>query len=192
MNTSSSAYIVMPGPPITNVVCCNRSPSHITTDSQSAKSVSVSGAHLGPATNFTSALRFSSDSCGFVIFVAATLTRGRVCNLLYNCFWALPEQSLLGGSPAELTALFYFPSARGYNVSCPVSLHNIQSTPICSPAVHKDYSVGVLPEVMGLERGSLSLVSTIEELLEGKSRGSGLENQEYGRRDPSRWPRGTI
>jgi hypothetical protein len=42
-----------------------------------------------------------------------------------------------------------------------------------------------------LERGSLSLVSTVEELLERKSSGSGLENREYGRRDPSRWPRGT-
>jgi hypothetical protein len=37
-----------------------------------------------------------------------------------------------------------------------------------------------------LERGLLSLVSTIEELLEGKSIGSGLEKREYGRRDPSR------
>jgi hypothetical protein len=26
---------------------------------------------------------------------------------LYNCFWALPEQSLLDRSPAELTAIFY-------------------------------------------------------------------------------------
>jgi hypothetical protein len=40
-------------------------------------------------------------------FVAPSLTRGRVCNLLYNCFWALPEQSLLGRSPAELTIIFY-------------------------------------------------------------------------------------
>jgi hypothetical protein len=39
-------------------------------------------------------------------FVAPSLTRGRVCKLLYNCFWVLPEQSLLGQSPAELTALF--------------------------------------------------------------------------------------
>jgi hypothetical protein len=46
-------------------------------------------------------------------------------------------------------------------------------------------------EVVGLERGSLSLVSTIEELLERKRSGSGLENLEYGRRDPSRWPRDT-
>jgi hypothetical protein len=40
-------------------------------------------------------------------FVAPSLTRGRVCNLQYNCFWVLPEQSLLGRSPAELTTIFY-------------------------------------------------------------------------------------
>jgi hypothetical protein len=40
-------------------------------------------------------------------FVASFLTKGRVCNLLYNCFWALIEQSLLCRSPAELTAIFY-------------------------------------------------------------------------------------
>jgi hypothetical protein len=34
--------------------------------------------------------------------------------------------------------------------------------------------------------GLLSLVSTIEVLLEIKSSGSGLEIPEYGRRDPSR------
>jgi hypothetical protein len=45
---------------------------------------------------------------------------------------------------------------------------------------------------VGLERGPLSLVSTIEELLRRKSSGSGLENRDYGRRDPSRWPRGTL
>jgi hypothetical protein len=33
---------------------------------------------------------------------------------------------------------------------------------------------------VGLEQGPLSLVSTIEELLEKKSSGSGLENREYG------------
>jgi hypothetical protein len=45
---------------------------------------------------------------------------------------------------------------------------------------------------VGLERGSLSLVSTTEELLERQSSGSSLESQEHGRRDPSRWPRGTL
>jgi hypothetical protein len=43
-----------------------------------------------------------------------------------------------------------------------------------------------------LERGPLSLVSAIEELLGKKSSGSGPESREYGRRDPSRWPRGTL
>jgi hypothetical protein len=38
---------------------------------------------------------------------ARSLTRGRVCNLLHNCFWALPKQSLSGRSPAELTTIFY-------------------------------------------------------------------------------------
>jgi hypothetical protein len=35
---------------------------------------------------------------------------------------------------------------------------------------------------VGLEHGPLSLVSTIEELLERKSSGSGLEIREYGRK----------
>jgi hypothetical protein len=37
-------------------------------------------------------------------------------------------------------------------------------------------------EVMGLERGPLSLVNTIEDLLGRESSGFGLENIEYGRR----------
>jgi hypothetical protein len=36
------------------------------------------------------------------------------------------------------------------------------------------------------ERGPLSLVSTVEELLERKVAAPGLENREYGRRDPQR------
>jgi hypothetical protein len=47
-------------------------------------------------------------------------------------------------------------------------------------------------ELVGLERGPLSLVSAIEELLGRKSDGSGREIREYGQRDPSRWPRGTL
>jgi hypothetical protein len=50
----------------------------------------------------------------------------------------------------------------------------------------------ILWEVAGLERGPFSLVSTTEELPERKSSGSDLENLEYGRRSPSRWPRGTL
>jgi hypothetical protein len=40
-------------------------------------------------------------------------------------------------------------------------------------------------EVVGLERGPLSLLSTTEELLERKSSSSGLESREYSHRDPS-------
>jgi hypothetical protein len=45
---------------------------------------------------------------------------------------------------------------------------------------------------VGLEQGPLSLVRTIEELLEWKSSGSGLENRINGRGDPLRWPRDTL
>jgi hypothetical protein len=47
-------------------------------------------------------------------------------------------------------------------------------------------------EVVGLKRGPLSHVSTIEELLERKSSGFGLESREYVRRELSRWPSGTL
>jgi hypothetical protein len=42
-----------------------------------------------------------------------------------------------------------------------------------------------------VNRGPLSLVSTIEELHERKSNSSGLENRDYGRRDLLQWPRDT-
>jgi hypothetical protein len=45
---------------------------------------------------------------------------------------------------------------------------------------------------VGLERGTLSLVIKIEELLQRKSSGCGLEIREYCRRDPSRQPRDNI
>jgi hypothetical protein len=47
-------------------------------------------------------------------------------------------------------------------------------------------------EVVGLERGPLSLVSTTEELLGRKSSCSGLEIREYGPEDPLCWPRKTL
>jgi hypothetical protein len=47
-------------------------------------------------------------------------------------------------------------------------------------------------EVVGLERGLLSLVIIPEELLIGNNSRSGLECWEYGRMDSSRWPRDTL
>jgi hypothetical protein len=47
-------------------------------------------------------------------------------------------------------------------------------------------------EVVGLERGPLSHVSTTEELLGRKSSGSCLENRDYHYKDPSRLPHDTL
>jgi hypothetical protein len=47
-------------------------------------------------------------------------------------------------------------------------------------------------EVVGLERGPLSLMSTTEELLGRKSCGFVLGNWDYDRRDPPRWPRDIL
>jgi hypothetical protein len=47
-------------------------------------------------------------------------------------------------------------------------------------------------EVVGLERGPLSLVRIIEELLERKSSGFGQENRINGRGDPLRWSRDNL
>jgi hypothetical protein len=43
----------------------------------------------------------------------------------------------------------------------------------------------IFREVVGLERGLLSLVNAIEELFGRKRSGSGLKNRDYGRREPS-------
>jgi hypothetical protein len=53
-------------------------------------------------------------------------------------------------------------------------------------------SLNINKRTVGLERGPLSLVSTTEELLGRNSSGSGLESREYGRRNSSRWPCGTL
>jgi hypothetical protein len=61
----------------------------------------------GTRDQFFFLLEISFRQLRLCYFVAPSLTRGRVCNLLYNCFLALPQQSLLVRSPAELTAIFY-------------------------------------------------------------------------------------
>jgi hypothetical protein len=61
----------------------------------------------GTRDQFFFLLKISFRQLRVCYFVVPSLTRGRICNLLYNCFWALPDQSLLSRSPAELTAIFY-------------------------------------------------------------------------------------
>jgi hypothetical protein len=89
--------------------------------------------------------------------------------------------------PASYISLqmdFWWPPLR---FSCQSSWLQIQR----SELVSRRYQI--FWEVVGLERGTLSLVSKIEKLLlERKSSDSGPEIRDYGRRDPSRWPRGTL
>jgi hypothetical protein len=67
--------------------------------------------HVNLVQLFINATRITNDNwsqvTGSWFWRQLQLTRGRVCKLLFNCLWALPEQSLLGRCPAELTALFY-------------------------------------------------------------------------------------
>jgi hypothetical protein len=67
--------------------------SYITTDSQSA-SLSWCQALIWDMWPIFFRHEISCRQLRLCYFVAPSLTRGRVCNLLYNCFWALPEQSL--------------------------------------------------------------------------------------------------
>jgi hypothetical protein len=60
----------------------------------------------GTRDQFFFLLEISFGQLRLCYFVAPSLTRGRVI-YLYNFFWALPKQSVLGRSSAELTATFY-------------------------------------------------------------------------------------
>jgi hypothetical protein len=62
--------------------------------------------------------------------------------------------------------------------------HNFQCAVVSNYGRGFDYRPYQIFYEMGLERGPLSLVSTIEELLGKKSSDSGLEKREYGSRDP--------
>jgi hypothetical protein len=55
----------------------------------------------GPVTNFSFSLKFLQTVASLLFCGALSDER------IHCCFWALPEQSLSGPSPAELTTLFY-------------------------------------------------------------------------------------
>jgi hypothetical protein len=46
----------------------------------------------GTSDQFFFLLEISFRQLRLCYFVAPSLTRGRICNLMFNCFWALPEQ----------------------------------------------------------------------------------------------------
>jgi hypothetical protein len=57
----------------------------------------------GTRSQFFLLLEISFRQLRVYYFVAPSPTRGRVCDLLYNCFRVLPEQSLLG----SMSRIFY-------------------------------------------------------------------------------------
>jgi hypothetical protein len=124
-----------------------------------------------------------------------------------RCFWAWPTfcPHFLRKHPSgSLVWLFAF-SIKASIASWPSPLWFSLSSGSCRPPL---WSSGqshwlqiqrfgfdslryqIFWEVLGLERGPLSHVNTIEELL-GNS-GSGLESREYCRKDTLRWPRDTT
>jgi hypothetical protein len=100
----------------------------------------------------------------------------------------------------SVTRLISFRYSFRLNLTIPLDKHKLERGRLCGPVVrvlgYRSGGPGSISfttskkKVVGLERGPLSLVSTTEELFE--SSGSFLENREYGRRDPSCWPRCTL
>jgi hypothetical protein len=72
---------------------------------------------------------FRSENCRFLDVRRPLWRENGSVIYLYNCFWALPEQSLSGPSPAELMTIFYYlirdsPSLQG-QVPVFISARNI-------------------------------------------------------------------
>jgi hypothetical protein len=61
----------------------------------------------GTCDQFFFLLEISFKQLRLCFFVAPSLTRGRVCNLLVELLLGLARAVTIGRSPAELTAIFY-------------------------------------------------------------------------------------
>jgi hypothetical protein len=134
MQGPDSAHPYMEFTKVANYLTLKISRSRITTNSQSASQSWCQAPIWGPrlillspwnflqavaCLLFCSALSDERMGLWFTCTIASAPCQSShswVCPLwwedesviyLYNCFWALPEQSLLGRSPAELTAIFY-------------------------------------------------------------------------------------
>jgi hypothetical protein len=125
-----------------------------------SQSLFLSGIHLGPKTRFL----LTSNSCWCW---APSLTRGWVCRL--SLLLALASAVML--------------NSRQYYIRFGPPLWSSGSSWLqiqCPGFDSRHYQI--VWELVGLQWGPLSLVSTIEKLLERKSCFSGLENRDYGRR----------
>jgi hypothetical protein len=136
---------------------------------------------------------------GFLWFSSLPSTKCRDTNSSFH----IPSNS----------SFIYHPTIRRYRVSIlKTSLNNPRKTRIADTG-SKDRLCGLVVRVscyrsrgpgfdsrryqifwvvVGLERGSFSLMNTTEGQLGRNSSASGLENREYGSGDPLRWPRDTL
>jgi hypothetical protein len=112
-----------------------KSKSHC--DRQSVgQSVLVSGARLGPTTNFSSSLKFPLGSLRGCYFVAPSLTRWRVCNLLVQLLLSLARAVTLGSKSRRthghiLLSYFRLPQPGGPGPRYSTSGHCVDS--VCKP-----------------------------------------------------------
>jgi hypothetical protein len=126
--------------------------------------------------------------------LAHALCKRRMIDQLRSCNILLNIVVLLLGWYEYITSFIYcWPEESSWKWS--------KTTPLCSSGqsswlqIQKSWfdsrRYQIFWEVVGLERGPLSLVSTIEELHGRNDSGSCLENREYARRDQSYWLLGT-
>jgi hypothetical protein len=111
------------------------------------QSVLLSDSNLEPMTRFC----FLSDDCGFLDVWHPLWREDGSVIYLYNCFWALPEHSLLGRSPAELLShlrpptwrarsMYLYPPGTGWPSYTPGNC-----LPFLSPlTTRRDYGGGIL------------------------------------------------
>jgi hypothetical protein len=134
-----------------------------------------------------------------------------------TCKWYKTCLSLLRRLKSMLSAVSHEPEHSFYLVMCEWEAHHRLPQMFAHRSIHPQveesrshYSLSgqssllkiqrsgcdsrryqIFCEVVFVERGPLSLVSTTEELLRRKSSGPGLQSRTYGYRYPSCWPRDT-
>jgi hypothetical protein len=131
-----------------------------------------------------------SEICGFVD-VGHPMWR-EDGSVVSNPCWASPTQSFSVPSPAGLTTILWYHvhvecyTTAAYERVDWVLWSSGQSSWLQIQRFGFDsWRYQIFWEVADLERGPLSLVSTIEEPSERKISGSGLENRHYGSRELS-------
>jgi hypothetical protein len=136
-------------------------------------------------------------------------TRPEAVRVSAICMFSPTDPVFTCSTQSQLTADARESHARSIHSSFPRNRHNLTlaemlhtaawwqlnaqgSCPHIQSSWFNFRSYHIFWEAVALDRGPLSLVSTIEDLLGTQISGSGLEIREYGSRHPSRWPRDTL